>query len=61
MSAALPLSAASGANALLERLPVVLRDGLLGYLPESLRWIVSGLITIAALLAVFGLSRFNRL
>ena len=55
MSAALPLSAASGANALLERLPVVLRDGLLGYLPESLRWIVSGLITIAALLAVFGL------
>ena len=40
---------------LLERLPLDLRDAVLGFLPESLRWLASGLITIVVLLAVFGL------
>ncbi|HNC25044.1 MAG TPA: NADH-quinone oxidoreductase subunit NuoH [Opitutaceae bacterium] len=40
---------------LLERLPLDLRDAVLGVLPESLRWLASGLITIVVLLAVFGL------
>ncbi|MBS0664650.1 MAG: NADH-quinone oxidoreductase subunit NuoH [Verrucomicrobia bacterium] len=40
---------------LLERLPLDLRDAVLGLLPESLRWLASGLITILVLLAVFGL------
>lgn len=40
---------------LLERLPLDLRDAVLGLLPESLRWLASGLITIVVLLAVFGL------
>ena len=40
---------------LLERAPVVLRDWLTGGLPGPARWLADSLITIAALLAVFGL------
>lgn len=43
------------AAAYLEHAPVALRDWVLGYLPEWLRPLTSGLIAIVAILAVFGL------
>jgi NADH-quinone oxidoreductase subunit H len=40
-------------DAFLERLPIVVRDWLLGFFPESLRFVVSSLITVIAILAIF--------
>jgi NADH-quinone oxidoreductase subunit H len=42
-------------QSLLERLPLIARDLLTGFLPEPWRWLVQSLIAIALLLAVFGL------
>lgn len=50
-----PAAASSSELALLERLPVSLRDAVTGALPEPWRWLVNSLLTIAVILAVFGL------
>jgi NADH-quinone oxidoreductase subunit H len=39
----------------LETAPLALRDAVVGWLPESLQWLASSLITIVVILAVFGL------
>ncbi|MCX6943846.1 MAG: NADH-quinone oxidoreductase subunit NuoH [Opitutales bacterium] len=39
----------------LELAPLQLRDWVTGFLPASLQWLATGLITIVAILAVFGL------
>jgi NADH-quinone oxidoreductase subunit H len=39
----------------LERAPLLLRDAITGRLPEPARWFVNHLVTIALILAVFGL------
>lgn len=52
------LSAAAPApadGAFLEVLPLIVRDEIVGWFPDSLQWLVSSLITIVAILAVFGL------
>ena len=46
---------ATGTDSFLERLPVIVRDWVLGLLPAPLRWLAAGLITIIAILAIFGL------
>ncbi len=43
------------AEPLLERLPLLARDALVGFFPAPLQWLVSSLVTIVAILAVFGL------
>jgi NADH-quinone oxidoreductase subunit H len=43
------------AEPLLERLPLLARDSLVGLFPAPLQWLVSSLVTIVAILAVFGL------
>lgn len=43
------------AERFLERAPIVFRDWLTSWLPESWHWLVNSLITIALILAVFGL------
>ncbi len=52
LSAAAP---ASADGAFLEVLPLIVRDEIVGWFPDSLQWLVSSLITIVAILAVFGL------
>jgi NADH-quinone oxidoreductase subunit H len=47
--------AATASEPLLERLPVLVRDWVIGLLPEPARWMANGLLIIATLLAVFGL------
>ncbi|PTY08666.1 NADH-quinone oxidoreductase subunit NuoH [Opitutaceae bacterium EW11] len=42
-------------TATLERLPLLVRDWITGFFPEPVRWLVSGLLAIVAILAVFGL------
>jgi NADH-quinone oxidoreductase subunit H len=46
--------AASTQLPFLERAPVELRDALVGLLPDSLQWVASSLVSIIAILAVFG-------
>ncbi|MCF7686900.1 MAG: NADH-quinone oxidoreductase subunit H [Cephaloticoccus sp.] len=41
-------------DALLERAPLLLRDAVTGFLPEPWRGLVNSLVTIAVILAVFG-------
>src|SRR5688572_18364438 len=48
MSSAFPAS-----DAALERFPLVARDWLTGFLPESLRWLANSLLGIAAIIIVF--------
>ncbi|HZP60432.1 MAG TPA: complex I subunit 1 family protein, partial [Opitutaceae bacterium] len=43
------------ADSLLERLPLMLRDGFAGLFPAPLRWLAGSLLGIVAILAVFGL------
>jgi NADH-quinone oxidoreductase subunit H len=50
MSAVTPAS-----DPILERLPIVARDWVTGFLPTNLVWLVNSLITIAVILAGFGL------
>ncbi len=49
------MNAPANTNSLLERAPVMIRDWIIGFFPESLRWPVGALLAIAAMLAVFGL------
>jgi len=42
-------------EAFLERFPLTARDLLTGFLPEPWRWLVNSLLSIAVILAVFGL------
>ncbi len=48
------MSAAASAN-FLETAPLALRDFIVGFFPEALRWWVNSLLIIAVILAVFGL------
>lgn len=48
------MSADVAALPFLERAPIELRDALVAYLPESLQWLVGSLLSIVAILAVFG-------
>ncbi|MBI5425686.1 MAG: NADH-quinone oxidoreductase subunit H [Opitutae bacterium] len=48
-------SISSADGAFLEVLPLIVRDEIVGWFPDSLQWLVSSLITIVAILAVFGL------
>ena len=41
---------AVGSDAILERFPIIARDWLTGFLPESLRWLVNSLLAIAAII-----------
>ncbi len=45
----------NASDSVLERFPLMLRDTITGIFPESLRWLVGSLLTIIAILAVFGL------
>ena len=47
--------AATLAGPWLERAPLIARDWLVGWLPESLRWFASSLLAIAVLIGAFGL------
>ena len=48
-------TAVSAADAaFLERAPLILRDAVVQWFPDSLQWLVHNLITIGAILAVFG-------
>ncbi len=49
------IAVAPTSDRFLEVAPLQLRDWFIGLLPQSLRWITSGLITVVAILAVFGL------
>jgi NADH-quinone oxidoreductase subunit H len=49
------MSAASGTESFLESAPLVWRDAVVRALPGSLQWLAHNLITIVAVLAVFGL------
>jgi len=49
------IAAVTTSDRFLELAPLQLRDWFIGLLPEWLRWITSGLITVVAILAVFGL------
>jgi NADH-quinone oxidoreductase subunit H len=49
------MSAALGTEPFLERAPLELRDWFVRLLPEPLQWLTHNLITIVAILAVFGL------
>ncbi|MBI2513396.1 MAG: NADH-quinone oxidoreductase subunit H [Opitutae bacterium] len=49
------MSANSVSDSFLEVLPLIVRDEIVGLFPESLQWLVSSLITIVVILAVFGL------
>jgi NADH-quinone oxidoreductase subunit H len=48
------MSAVAGADSFLERAPLELRDWAVSLLPGSLQWLAHHLITIIAVLAVFG-------
>src|SRR6185295_135444 len=47
------LAVATTTDSWLERAPVLLRDWLVGFLPEALRWPVGALLAIVVLLFVF--------
>jgi NADH-quinone oxidoreductase subunit H len=49
------MSAALGTEPFLERAPLELRDWFVRLLPEPLQWLTHNMITIVAILAVFGL------
>lgn len=51
ISASLPLAVAS--ETVLERLPLLLRDALTGWLPEPWRWLAGSLLAIVAVFVVF--------
>jgi NADH-quinone oxidoreductase subunit H len=53
-NAAAAPAAVPGADALLERLPLILRDALTSALPEPFRWFANALLAIVVILAVFG-------
>jgi len=55
LSTAAAPAAASADGAFLEVLPLIVRDEIVGWFPDSLQWLVSSLITIVVILAVFGL------
>ncbi|MES1166396.1 MAG: NADH-quinone oxidoreductase subunit NuoH [Pseudomonadota bacterium] len=42
-------------DSLLERAPLLVRDAVTGFLPEPARWLANSLISIIAVLAIFGL------
>jgi len=44
---------ATRSDSTLERFPLIVRDWLTGFIPESVRWLVSSLLTIAAIIIVF--------
>lgn len=44
---------ATRSDSLLERGPLIARDWLTGFLPESLRWLVSSLLAIGAIIVIF--------
>jgi NADH-quinone oxidoreductase subunit H len=48
------LAAAAPADSLLERWPVMLRDTVAGFFPAPLQWLVGSLISIVAIVAIFG-------
>jgi NADH-quinone oxidoreductase subunit H len=50
-----PALASGRADSLLERAPLVWRDAIVAWFPEPLQWLVHSLISIIAILAVFGL------
>jgi NADH-quinone oxidoreductase subunit H len=45
----------NASNSLLERLPLLVRDTVLGFVPDSLHWLVESLLAVVAILAIFGL------
>jgi len=49
------IAVSPAADSILERLPVILRDGFAGLFPQPLRWLAGSLLAIVAILAVFGL------
>lgn len=49
------MTASPGTDSFLERAPLQLRDALVDLFPSALQWLVHHLITIAVVLAVFGL------
>lgn len=55
LSTATAPAATSADGALLEVLPLIVRDEIVEWFPASLQWLVSSLITIVVILAVFGL------
>jgi len=42
-------------DSFLERAPLLVRDAVTGFLPEPARWLANSLVTIIAVLAIFGL------
>lgn len=48
MSAVIPLSEST-----LERLPLILRDAIIGVFPEPVRWLLGSVLTILAIIVVF--------
>ncbi len=48
-------AAATTSESFLERAPLLLRDAVTGFLPEPARWLANSLLSIVAVLAVFGL------
>ncbi|MBX3738030.1 MAG: NADH-quinone oxidoreductase subunit H [Candidatus Didemnitutus sp.] len=54
LSTAAAPAVASADGAFLEVLPLIVRDEIVGWFPDSLQWLVSSLITIIVILTVFG-------
>jgi len=54
LSTAAAPAAANADGAFLEVLPLIVRDEIVGWFPDSLQWLVSSLITIVVILTVFG-------
>ncbi len=54
LSTAAAPAASSADGAFLEVLPLIVRDEIVGWFPDSLQWLVSSLITIIVILTVFG-------
>jgi NADH-quinone oxidoreductase subunit H len=44
---------AAGSDSVLERFPLIARDWLTGFLPDSLRWLANSLLAIGAIIIVF--------
>ncbi len=53
-AAATTAAPSSADGAFLEVLPLIVRDEIVGWFPDSLQWLVSSLITIVVILTVFG-------
>lgn len=49
------MTAISGTDSFLERAPLLLRDWIVGHFPDALQWFVHHLLSITAILTVFGL------